>query len=108
MDNSSVSGEGAATLAGGPDDQSPDGDSTSFVPRIQRSLELLALARRCHEAATRVARAEAAVNAWPDSLTWRQERINAIAAQEQIEAGYGWALHGVPWAEWGLIQESGP
>lgn len=82
--------------------------SPDYVPRLQRSLELLGISRRCHEAAMRVVRAEAAVDAWPESIVWRKERVAAIAAQEAIEMAYGHALAGVPWAEWGLIQADGP
>lgn len=79
-----------------------------FTERMQRSLLMLELSRKCHQAATRCARAEAAVAEWPESLTWRQERIAASDAWDHYSGAYDAMLSSTPWVDWGLASPEGP
>ena len=79
-----------------------------YVAQMQLSIDLLDASRRCHNAEMAVARCQAAIEAYPNALVWRYALNSAAAMREDERMCYDDLTSRVRWAEWGLIDESGP
>ena len=79
-----------------------------YVSQMQLSLDLLDASRRLHNAQMGVARCRAAIETFPLALVWRTALAHAVQLRNEEEERYNALISRVRWAEWGLIDESGP